>query len=166
MSPKRIFFSIFQLSTFFSTHLILEALLITWGRLQDGSEYIRFRSSVVRSSKVVTVLLHSVQRLSSAVEKLWTILRMPVSGTASITSCEWLETFGDVWILLAYLWKCFTEILSLFLLALGISFQPLSKINHTIRTYTFPLGMRMMMMEVTTAMIMTIYCNLPYVLCP
>ena len=40
MSPKRIFFSIFQLSTFFSTHLILEALLITWGRLQDNSEHI------------------------------------------------------------------------------------------------------------------------------
>ena len=66
MSPKRIFSSIFQLSTFFSTHLALKAFLITWGRLHEWMvEWLRihpsFRSSVVRSSKVVTVLIHSVQ---------------------------------------------------------------------------------------------------------
>ena len=87
MSPKRIFSSIFQLSTFFSTHLTLKAFLITWGRLHEWMvEWLRihpsFRSSVVRSSKVVTVLIHSVQHLSSAVEELSPILMM-----AAIKSC-------------------------------------------------------------------------------
>ena len=60
--------------------------------LRETAEWLRiyrsFRSSVVKSSKVVQVLIHSVWHLSSAVEELWTILMM-----AAIKPC----------------WSCFSQ---------------------------------------------------------